>query len=238
MIKDHILKEIRRTAEGNGGTPLGKQRFSHETGIKPSDWGKFWACWSDAIRESGLEPNQLQSAHSETSLLEKYAQLVRELGHLPSSGELRLKAHNDPEFPSRTSFDRFGPKTNLAKRVVEHLQNRDGSADVVALCEQYVPPRPPSVDNLKQAVPGAGYVYLLRSGRFYKIGKTNAIGRREYELGIQLPEKITKVHVISTDDPSGIEAYWHKRFEAKRKKGEWFQLTAADVSAFKRRKFQ
>jgi len=82
-----------------------------------------------------------------------------------------------------------------------------------------------------------GFVYLIRSGRYYKIGRSNAAGRRERELAIQLPEKTQKVHEIRTDDPVGIEVYWHNRFRDLRKNGEWFELTAADIATFKRRKF-
>ena len=81
-----------------------------------------------------------------------------------------------------------------------------------------------------------GYVYLIKHGsrREYKIGKTFNPVRREGEISLQLPEKIEPVHYIKTDDPSGIEKYWHNRFAEKRKQGEWFALTPADVAAFKK----
>lgn len=70
------------------------------------------------------------------------------------------------------------------------------------------------------------------------LGRARFAGRREREIALQLPEKADTVHVITTDDPPDIEAYWHQRFAAKRLNGEWFALTAADVRAFKRRKLQ
>src|SRR5262245_43551185 len=61
MDKEHILREIRRTADANGGVPLGFRKFEVVTGIKRSDWiGIYWPRWNDAIREAGLPTNQLQ----------------------------------------------------------------------------------------------------------------------------------------------------------------------------------
>jgi hypothetical protein len=108
---------------------------------------------------------------------------------------------------------------------------------VAALWSQVSSAEPASdAEGTGATPPKFGYVYLLKHGsrHEYKIGRTNNPLRREGEIGIQLPEKLQPVHYIKTDDPAGAESYWHTRFASKRKKGEWFALTAQDVRAFKR----
>ncbi len=237
MDKQHILDEIRRTAKANSGEPYGSQRFQTETGIKKSDWyGKFWVRWGDALREAGLTPNRMAEAYDEDVLIAKLISLIRELGQFPVEGDLRIKGRNDPEFPSHTSFRRLGSKKQRVGKVTEYCRSHEGFQDVLNLCPDIVDRKQQSreKDTSTEAV---GFVYLIKSGRYYKIGRSNSSGRREYELAIQLPDKADKVHEIRTDDPVGIEAYWHNRFQAKHKNGEWFDLTQLDVKAFRRRKF-
>jgi hypothetical protein len=234
MKKEHILQEIKRTAEINGGVPLGMKTFEQETGIRIDDWlGKHWARWGDAIREAGLTPNRLQSSFDEQLLMEKYVALARELGKLPVKADIQIKRGSDTSFPHYLTF---GPKPQLVKRVAAYCRDHVGYEDIALLCAKYA--HPIEVPGDAEPAEGAvGFVYLMKSGKAYKVGRSNSAGRREYELGIQLPDKLTTVHVIRTDDPPGIETYWHNRFAAKRKNGEWFDLDAADISAFKRRKF-
>lgn len=238
MTKTHILAEIERTAEANGGLPLGRARFEAETGIKEADWfGRYWARWSDAVREAGLTPNEYNTAYDDDVLLEKYANLAKELERLPVAGDLRLKARSDKEFPSHSTFNRLGQKQEVIRRLAIYCRSHEGYEDVGRLCEGYLPPEVSEVDQPLAPEEKLGFVYLMRSGRYYKIGMSNSVGRREYELGLQLPDPVSVVHAIRTDDPPGIEEYWHKRFAAKRKNGEWFELNAADIAVFKRRKF-
>jgi hypothetical protein len=237
--KDHILNEIARTASANGGVPLGEARFESETGIRRPDWyGKHWAKWRDAVQEAGFTPNELNTAFGDELLLGKYSECARELGRLPTNGELRLKRRNDPEFPSPNTFARFGSKAELVKKVMEFCRSHQGFKNVVEQCENYLrslASAPDEDEPLAEKVV-VGYVYLIKHGsnREYKIGRTNNQLRREGEIGIELPQKIEPIHVIETDDPAGIEAYWHRRFAEKRMKNEWFALTADDVRAFKR----
>jgi hypothetical protein len=235
MTKQHILAEIRRAAARNGGAPLGRERFERETGIKESAWlGKFWASWGDAVREAGFEVNQWNAAYPEEHLLGSYAALIRELGRVPTTPQMRMKRRADATFPNDKVFARFGDKPALLVRVRRFCEDHPEFADVLRIIGPDSPELNPA--SSRQVVP-VGFVYLTRFGRHFKIGKTNAVGRRERELAIQLPEKSRTVHVIETDDPEGIEAYWHRRFAAKRGNGEWFALDATDVASFKRRRF-
>lgn len=240
MTKEHILHEVRRTARANGGVCLGKEKFREATRIKEADWkGKFWVRWSDIVREAGYEPNQMTTALAEEVLLENLAALARELKRFPVSAEIRFKKRSDASFPSdKTYRTRFGTTRHTVTKLQEYCRTRAGYEDVVEICSAYL------ARNGQESVRGdeldetpLGFVYLMKSGRFYKIGKSNAVGHREYELKIQLPEKLVTIHAIRTDDPTGIEEYWHRRFADRRKHGEWFDLEARDVTAFRRRKF-
>lgn len=239
MDKRHILEEIKRTAEANGGVPLGKRRFLTETGIQESDWrGRFWTKWGDAVCEAGYEPNVKQAAFENERLLEKLAILIRELGHYPVGAELQMKARSDPDFPSHNTFSRFGRKAQVASALLSWCEKSPEWQDVEAICAPLgVPAEAVAAPIENEPALIVGYIYLLKSGKYYKIGRSNAPGRREYELAIQLPERVVTVHTIKTDDPIGIERYWHQRFSERRKNGEWFELRREDVSAFRRRKF-
>ena len=131
-------------------------------------------------------------------------------------------------------MDRFGSYVTIRTRVSAWCAERDDFADVLPLLAE-------SIGRTRAEPPAhsgnadLGFVYLIKHGSRseYKIGRTRNPIRREGEMRLQLPERIKPIHYIETDDPSGIEAYWHARFAEKRKEGEWFVLTPDDVRAFK-----
>ena len=235
MDKKAILREIKRTTAENAGLPLGQDRFEAETGIKYGQWrGRYWATWSDALREAGFEPNQPNQAFGEGILLDGMIVLLRRLQRFPTWAEWNMEHRADPSFPSMSAFRRAGLGTlgDLSFKLIEYCEDREGFEDVLRLSGGIAKPAERDVGtDIRE-----GSVYLIKSGRHYKIGRAFEIGRRAREVALQLPERAVTIHIIRTDDPIGIEAYWHKRFEAKRANGEWFALTTNDVKAFKRRK--
>jgi hypothetical protein len=237
MNKQQIIDEIRRLASVAGGKAPGSQRFESETGIRKSSWyPQYWLRWGDAVREAGFQPNSLNTAFSTDFLVTKYIDLIRELGRFPIDGDLAIKRQGDKTFPNRGAFNSLGPKALRAAQILAYCRGHENCVDIIPFCAEVLSKIPPDRGVLPLENRMVGYVYLVKHGsrREYKIGKTRNPVRREGEFALQLPEKLEPVHYIKTDDPSGVEKYWHTRFAEKRKEGEWFALTATDVRAFKR----
>ena len=82
-----------------------------------------------------------------------------------------------------------------------------------------------------------GQVYLLQVGHreVYKIGYTGIddVAQRVISLQTSNPDVISIVHTVPTNHASRLEKELHQRFEARRIRGEWFELTPEDVEYIK-----
>jgi hypothetical protein len=243
--KQFILSEIRRTAANNGGKAVGVERFKTETGIAQHDWcGVHWARWSEALREAGFEPLEWNRTPDEEQTIGEIAVLVRKYKRLPVKAEILLeKRRNSKILTPSLLFRKYGGRSGVIQKIRDYCSSRDELADVFAILDQGEIDAPSETGATDIAIePGknkaSGYVYLVKSGKLYKIGFSTNHWQRKSELHKQTSEGISEIHTIAAiDDAPGIEKYWHERFKDKRQHGEWFDLSAEDISAFKKRKF-
>jgi hypothetical protein len=238
MNKKHIIEEIKRTAKANNNVPLGMHRFQKETGIKRHEWcGKFWRNWGEALIEAGYEPNTMQPAYDDIWVIKQLISLIKEIGKFPTDAEIKLKHRKDGNFPSSGTIDaRLGNKKNKIKKILDFCQSKKTYEDIIAICRATPIPKTKQ-KNIEKSSTASGHVYLLKHDNAYKIGKSFDVTRHYKEIRVQMPHDTEEIHVIETDDPSGIEAYWHNRFKDKKLKGEWFNLSPDDIKAFRKRKF-
>src|SRR6266404_7466367 len=139
MNKQHILSEIVRMAKDNGGAPLGVDRFAAATGITEAVWrGRYWARWSDAVKEAGLVPNVRQPKTDGDELLRHLALFVRELGRYPTVSEMRLRKRVDDAFPNHKVLERRGTRHKLAQELLAYCERTSGCADVIPICQAIV----------------------------------------------------------------------------------------------------
>jgi hypothetical protein len=243
MDKNYIISEIKRAASENGGIALGWRKFQKISGIKEYAWkGKYWRTWGDALKEAGLVENAFGKSHDTGFLIDCLAKLTQHNAKFPSAVDLRLARNNDEAFPSEKSFRKLGGQTARIELVRAFASEHKKYSNILSLlpdakkAEEIV-----EKQSLNSRKTKEGYVYLgilkIDTKKRYKIGKTNLVERRNNELSLQLPAKMELVHSIKTDDMSGIESYWHKRFADKRTNGEWFDLSGDEVRAFRLRKF-
>ncbi|MBZ0217210.1 MAG: GIY-YIG nuclease family protein [Fimbriimonadaceae bacterium] len=163
------------------------------------------------------------------------AAAVRQFKREPTIAEFEMCRQCDKDFPAYKSvIGHFENKAQMTGALRAWAENTEGYGDIVELL-------PATVEHaraISSPAPKEGYVYLIKSGAFYKIGRGDELEKRVKQIRVALPDASTLEHSIKTDDPAGIEAYWHRRFDVKRANGEWFKLSLQDVAAFKRRKYQ
>lgn len=241
--KDWIISEIKRTAVENEGVPLGIRKFHKVTDIKKSDWyGKYWRNWSEALKDAGFLENEFSKAHDKDFLLNCLAKFTLENKHFPTEPELMISRANDDNIPSPNSFrNQLGTKSDQIQLLRQYAIKHEAYTDILQFLPVSDMNEVPDRSKMVKTANKDGFVYLavlkIDTKKRYKIGRTNLVERRRNELSFQLPEKLELVHYIETDDMSGIEAYWHKRFADKNTNGEWFDLSIEDIRVFKRRKF-
>jgi hypothetical protein len=245
--KRFIINEIRRTAQKNGGAPLGMIRFYQATGITIADWrGKLWLRWNDALKEAGYPPNKKQGPYDEEWLIDNFIGLMRELAHFPISTELEKKRYQNRTFPSHMAFrGRWGSPIQQAERIALYCQSHKGYDDILAMCAPLLTSQRLPAHSPMQTQQATGYVCLVKArrkwGTYYKMYYSNNRKYMNRYIGSQEGQPYLKnggVHFIRTDDPKGIHAYWCQRFASKRfhrLEGDCYRLTKADIQAFKSR---
>jgi hypothetical protein len=244
--KDHLIKELVRTASANNKRPLGEVAFFAETGLKKEDlWDAEIRSYGDLCELAGYPRNRMQQQMEPDQLFAPLARLAEELGHFPNHTDREMARRKDRSFPSyeayRTARNKNGP---LPRQLLEWCRTRPEYAGVQQILEEHVFSQSDRVHQprrLGRVV--KGYVYLFRfggSGRDYKIGRSEVVARRHSQIAKMFPGQLRVVHVIETDDPSGIERYWLQRFEPRRIEGktEIFRLQPEDLAAFNSRKYQ
>ena len=91
-----------------------------------------------------------------------------------------------------------------------------------------IPPQEPSQPKTQ-----AGFVYLLKSGPYYKIGVSTNVDKRIEQLATLPPFDIELVHTTYDTDMYALEKDLHNLYADKRKNGEWFELEESDVEYIK-----
>jgi hypothetical protein len=243
--KDEIINKLLRYSREIGDRTPGEHKFYEYAEIGIYDLHKLgWSNYRELVLDAGLTPNKFdKTKYSHEQLCRLFINVIREKGKWPTRGELEVKHYQESNFPDAgTFYNKLGLTLtgDLARKILEYVGDKRGYKDIVDICNTFLE------NNVTQEassfISNVGYVYLLKStlrnATAYKIGHAKDIKNRVKQLRQPSNEEIL-IHQIKTDDPIGVEKYWHDRFESKRLypykfKDEWFKLKPSDVKAFKR----
>ncbi|MFM7023134.1 MAG: GIY-YIG nuclease family protein [Flavobacteriales bacterium] len=235
--KEDFIQKYKDLKQRLGKQPS-SQEFYQETEIPAHQLKKIYPrdAYSSLVEECGDTPQSFASEKTGLeNILIQWGQLVKKNNRLPVISEWDFNKCK----PLATNIRKnYGINwSEIPHKFRDYAKEKDEWQDILLLIpiKEIINSQENATNDILREKPG--YVYLLKVGKHFKIGRAEDLGGREYQLKIQLPEKPERIYAIETDDMVGIEKYWHNRFADKRKNGEWFELSNHDISAFKKRKF-
>ena len=168
--KQHIIAEIQRLAAARGGR-IGIRAFCSETEIPEHQiLGVHWARWNDALTEAGVGTGSFfQPRTEDASVVEAFALLVHKLNKWPTQSDLQMERRRNGSFPSIRVIRRVRRASPFASRVLSYCAGRADLADVATIATEVAKAESAEAPVLDSASI-VGYVYMMRSGRRYKIG--------------------------------------------------------------------
>jgi len=75
-----------------------------------------------------------------------------------------------------------------------------------------------------------GFVYVVRAGNLYKIGRARNVQMRMQAIQCGCPESIDLILTKETKFPAALECRFHEEFHDYRRNGEWFALEQEHIA--------
>jgi hypothetical protein len=231
MDKLEILNTIKKAAADNGGKCPTLRNFIQTTGIKERMWlGKYWARWSDAVKEAGVTPSHIIISYDASYLLQKITELILEIKKFPTGPEISLKRNSDKTYPSDNCFFySFGGKRLLIKEILRYCNDKPELRQVSGIClaeynRLYQP---------KEKKAEVFFVYILSKSEKYQLVISD-----KFIIPDEFPKKLpgcSCYRQFQSRETEIIIATWQNDFADKQDGNNWYKLTREDLKLFERK---
>ena len=129
-----VIEAIRSVSKSIDTKVLTQKQFFENSDITISDVLRYFPKWSDACHAAGVEHDRSRDRVPDEELLTDWGFVTRNIGHVPSLTEYRVKGRF-----SRNAFDRFGAWINVPDAFSKFFIGSDDWEDVLAILEQHSP---------------------------------------------------------------------------------------------------
>lgn len=144
---------------------------------------------------------------------------------VPYCGEL-IRERDDGRVYLRTLWSEIDEiATDKPFTVYADIRKAYGINTAADMFNALCPPR----ERTEQYKDGCIYIVNARGTSLYKIGYASNVGERMHSMRTDSPLELDVIAVIPAREPRKMESRLHRKYEKKRVRGEWFNLSNDDV---------